>query len=125
MKLVLLVTAKVEQGMLVAQAWQDVGVSGVTIVRTHGLRTLQQSVREGAVELPLIVTSIAAAMAEVLRTLEELGEMLLSVVDDTMVDKLEQATTDVLGDMRKPYNGFMIVIDVERAIGIYHYTEQT
>ena len=125
MKLVLLLTAEVEQGMLVAQAWQDAGVSGVTIIRTHGLRTLQQSVRKGDVELPLVLTSMATAMAEVLRTLEEPSEMLMSVVEDAMVEKLEQAATGILGDMRKPYNGFMIVIDVERAIGIYHHTEQS
>ncbi|MDQ7026396.1 MAG: hypothetical protein Q9P44_12680 [Anaerolineae bacterium] len=124
MKLVILITAQVEQGMDVAQAWQDAGAPGVTIVRTHGFRTLQEKVRRGTVELPRIVTSMAAAMAHVLTSMEEPGEMLLSVVDNGMVDKLEAAATDVLGDLTEPYNGIMIVLDIERAIGVRHHTEQ-
>jgi nitrogen regulatory protein PII len=124
MKLVILITARVEQGLSVAQAWQDVGAPGVTIVRTHGLRTLQEQVKRGSVELPLVVTSMAAAMAHVLASIEAPGEMLLSVVNDDMVEKLEEAATHVLGDLTEPYSGVMIVLDIERAIGVRHHTEQ-
>jgi hypothetical protein len=124
MKLVMLITAQVEQGMIVAQAWQDAGAPGVTIVRTHGLRTLQEKVGSGAVELPRVVSSMAAAMAHVLTNVEEPGEMLLSVVDNDMVDKLEAAANDILGDLTEPYNGILIVLDIEKAIGVRHYTEQ-
>ena len=124
MKLVMLITAQVEQGMMVAQAWQDAGAPGVTIVRTHGLRNLQEKVGSGAVELPRVVSSMAAAMAHVLTSVEEPGEMLLSVVENDMVGKLETAATDVLGDLTEPYNGIMIVLDIEKAIGVRHHTEQ-
>lgn len=124
MKLVFLITAQVEQGMDVAQAWQDAGAPGVTIIRTHGLRTLQEKVKKGSVELPRVVSSMSAAMAHVLTSLEEPGEMLLSVVDDEMVEALEEAASNVLGDLTEPYNGIMIVMDVERAVGVRHHTEQ-
>ena len=124
MKLVLLITAQVEQGLSVAQAWQDAGAPGVTIIRSHGFRTLQEKVKAGTIELPRVVTSMAAAMAHVLTNLEEPGEILLSVVPRDMVDKLEEAASSVLGDLTEPYNGIMIVLDVERAIGVRHHTEQ-
>ena len=121
MKLVILITAKVEQGLDVAQAWQDAGAPGVTIIRTHGLRTLQEQVHRGDYELPRVVTSMAAAMTHLLNSMDEPGMMLLSVVDNDLVDKLEAAATNVLGDLTEPYHGIMIVLDIERAIGVRHH----
>lgn len=124
MKMVLLITAQVEQGMDVAQAWQDAGAPGVTIVRTHGLRTLQEKTRKGAVELPLVLSSMAVAMSHVISDMEAPGQMLLAVVDDNQVEILEKAASEILGDMTEPYNGIMLVIDIERAIGVRHHTQQ-
>jgi hypothetical protein len=124
MKLVILITAQIEQGIRVAQAWQDAGAPGVTIIRTHGLRTLQESVKQGNIELPLVLTSVATAMTHVLKSMEEPGEMLLSVVENNQVESLEKAASDILGDMREPYHGIMIVLDIERAIGVYYHDEQ-
>ncbi len=125
MKLVLLITAQVEQGMEVAEAWQEAGAPGVTIVRTHGLRSLQESVKSGSVELPRMLVSMAAAMAHVITTLEAPGQMLISVVPSELVNTLEAVASEVLGDLSEPYNGIMIILDVEKAIGVHPYTEQT
>jgi len=124
MKMVLLITAQVEQGMDVALAWQDAGAPGVTIFRTHGLRTLQEKARTGSVELPLAVSSMSSAMAHIITSMEAQGEMLLSVVPDEMVDMLQEEASKVLGDLTEPYNGIMLVIDIERAIGVRHHSEQ-
>lgn len=121
MKLVILITAQLEQGMQVAQAWQDAKASGVTIIRTHGLRSLQEKIQRGSVELPLVVRGAAAAMARILMTEEEQGAMLLSLVDDGMEQTLEAAAQRVLGDMTQPYNGIMMVIDVMHAVGVRHF----
>jgi len=121
MKLVILITTRVEEGMDVAQAWQQEGAPGVTIMRTHGLRTLQEQVQRGSYELPRVVTSMAAAMTHMLNDMDENGMMLLSVVDNDLVDKLEAATSNVLGDLTEPYHGIMIVLDIERAIGVRHH----
>ena len=104
--------------MDVAQAWQQEGAPGVTIMRTHGLRTLQEQVQRGSYELPRVVTSMAAAMTHLLNSMDEPGAMLLSVVDNDLVDKLEAATSNVLGDLTEPYHGIMIVLDIERALGV-------
>ena len=125
MKLVILITPQIEKGIAVAQAWQETGAAGVTIIRSHGLQTLKDSVKSGALELPLAMSSMVAAMSHVLTKTEEQGEILLSVVENDMVDALQQATSNILGDMSEPYSGIMIVLDVERAIGIHKHTEQT
>ncbi len=86
MKLVILITAQVENGLEVAQAWQEAGAPGVTLVRAHGLHTLQDELKSGSVELPLMVTSMGAAMAAILDNLEERNQMILSVVEDETVE---------------------------------------
>jgi nitrogen regulatory protein PII len=118
MKLVVLITAELEKGLDVAQAWQDAGAPGVTIVRTHGLYTLQKQTQQGEVELPRMIASMSGALAAMIEQLEERGEMLLSLVDAPMVDTLIQATSSVLGDLNQPNHGILFVIDVERAIGV-------
>jgi hypothetical protein len=118
MKLVVLITAKVEAGLDIAQAWQDAGAPGVTIIRSHGLHTVQRELSSGAVELPRMVASMGAAMAAILDNLEERGEMILSLVDDDLVDALIAAANAVLGDLTQPDHGILFTIPVERAIGV-------
>jgi hypothetical protein len=110
--------------MQVGQAWQDTGAPGVTIIRTHGLRTLQDKIASGSVELPLVVRGAAAMMAHILTSMDAPGAMILSLVDDDLVKPLEQSAGDVLGDLSKPYNGILMVIDVMHAIGVHHHTAQ-
>lgn len=124
MKLVILITAQVENGMEVAQSWQETGAPGVTIVRTHGLFTLQKEAQRGTIELPRMIGSMAGVLAHILDNLEERGQMLISVVDNALVDKLIDAASAILGDLSQPYNGVLFVLDVERAIGVRHHTEQ-
>ena len=121
MKLVILITAEVEAGLDIAQAWQDANAPGVTIIRSHGLHTLQQELKSGNVELPRMIASMGAAMAAIIDNVEERGEIVLSVVDDELVDALIDAATSVLGDLRKPDNGVLFVLPVERAIGIRNH----
>lgn len=118
MKLVVLITAKVEDGLDIAQAWQAAGAPGVTIIRTHGLHTLQRELSSGAVELPRMVASMGAAMAAILDNLEERGEMILSLVDDDLVEVLVTAANEVLGDLTQPNHGILFTIPIERAIGV-------
>lgn len=121
MKLVILITAQVEAGLDIAQAWQDAGAPGVTIVRSHGLHTLQRELQSGQVELPRMMVSMGVAMAAIIDNLEERGEIILSVVDDALVDPLIDAAASVLGDLTEPDNGVLFVLPVERAVGVRHH----
>ena len=118
MKLVVLITSRITNGLDVAQSWQEAGAPGVSIVRTHGLYGLQEEVRDGGVELPRMVVSMASAMAHILDNVEEKGELVLSLVPEALVDTLIDKANDVLGDLTAPNNGILFVIDVERAIGV-------
>lgn len=118
MKLVVLITAQVEDGLDVALAWQEAGAPGVTIVRAHGLHALQQELRQGDVELPRMISSMAAAMAAILDNMEARNYMLLSLVDDALVDRLIAATSAVLGDLTDPNHGILFVVPIDRAIGV-------
>lgn len=118
MKLVILITGQIERGLEVAEAWQEVGAPGVTILRTYGLYTLQQEAQRGDIELPRMVLSMASAMAHIIDSMEERGEMILSVVEDARVDALVDAASGVLGDLTAPGHGVLIVLPVDRAIGV-------
>ncbi len=118
MKLVVLITAKLEAGLDIAQAWHEAGAPGVTILRSHGLHTLQRELRSGSVELPRMVVSMGAAMAAILDNMEERGEMIISLVPDELVDPLIAAANETLGNLTQPDHGILFTVPIERAIGV-------
>lgn len=118
MKLVILITTQIERGLEVAQSWQDAGSPGVTILRSHGLYSLQQEAARGNIELPRMIVSMASAMALLIDSVEERGEMILSVVDDALVDVLVSEASNVLGDLTTPGHGVLFVVPIERALGV-------
>lgn len=121
MKLVVLITAQIEAGLDIAQAWQEANAPGVTIVRSHGLHTLQKELRSGQVELPRMMVSMGVAMAAIIDNMEERGEIILSVVDDELVNALIAAANQVLGDLTEPNHGVLFVVPIDRAIGIRNH----
>ncbi len=124
MKLVILITAQIEAGLDIAQAWQEAKAPGVTIVRSHGLHMLQKELRSGQVELPRMMVSMGIAMAAIIDNMEERSEIILSLVDDALVDALIAAANQVLGDLTEPNHGVLFVVPVERAIGVHNHGER-
>ena len=110
-KLVVVVTTRVEKTLALAQAWQKAGAPGVTLVPSHGFRTLQERTRK--LELPHFVN-----LATILKQVDDTTQMLFSVVDDQLVDALVQATRAVLPDPLTPKTGIGFVIDVDRVFGM-------
>lgn len=120
MKLVILITSEITNGLDVANGWQEAGAPGVTIIRSHGLYALQQEARRGRVELPRMAVSFGRAIASILDNVEEKGEIVMSVCEDDLVDRLVEKTGEFL-DLGKANQGILFVMDVERAVGIdYH-----
>ena len=109
-KLVVLITTHVEKTLALAEAWQKAGAPGVTLVPSHGFRTLQERTRK--LELPHFVN-----LSTILKHVDDTTQMLLSVVDDNVVDALTRATRSVLRDPLTPKTGIGFVIDVERVFG--------
>jgi hypothetical protein len=83
----------------------------VTLVPSHGFRTLQERTRK--LELPHFVN-----VATILKQVDVTTQMLLSVVDDHLVDALVRATRSVLRDPLTPKTGIGFVIDVDRVFGM-------
>ena len=112
-KLVILITGHIEEGHGIGEAWQQAGAPGVTFIESYGLRRLQEKSSTMEV-LPGMMS-----MLEILRQSEETSLIVLSVVeDDSVVEKLVNATRSVLGDLTSPNTGVLFVIDVEWSIGI-------
>ena len=110
-KLVVLITTHVEKTLAIAEAWQKAGAPGVTLVPSHGFRTLKERSRK--LELPHFVN-----LATILKQVDDTTQMLFSVVDDSLVEALAQATRSVLRDPLTPKTGIGFVIDVDRVFGM-------
>jgi hypothetical protein len=110
-KLVVLITTHVEKTLALAEAWQKAGAPGVTLVPSHGFRTLKERSRK--LELPHFVN-----LATILKQVDDTTHMLLSVVDDNLVEALAQATRSVLRDPLTPKTGIGFVIDVDHMFGM-------
>ena len=110
-KLVVLITTHVEKTLALAEAWQKAGAPGVTLVPSHGFRTLKERSRK--LELPHFVN-----LATIMKQVDDTTHMLLSVVDDNLVEALAQATRSVLRNPLTPKTGIGFVIDVDRVFGM-------
>ncbi len=53
-KMVLVITTKIERGLEVAEAWEELGAPGVTLIESHGLHRLRE--RSKTLEINLIVS---------------------------------------------------------------------
>lgn len=112
---VMLVLHDVSRLHEVMLAWEDAGVSGVTVIATSGLGRIRHStaLRE---DLPLIpnLSDLLNGQHE-----EMFNRTMFSIVEsDALVDKLVEATERVLGDLNKPRNGIIAVLPIARVHGL-------
>lgn len=113
--LVLLVLHDVERLDEILNAWEESGVSGVTIIPTAGLGRIREkfSYRD---DLPLI-PSLNDLLSEPHE--EVLNRTLFSIVeDDALVDRLIEATESVLGSLFTPRTGIIAVVPLTRVHGL-------
>jgi hypothetical protein len=112
LKLVILITARLERTLDIAEAWQQAGASGVTILEGYGLRRLQEQlgIRD---DIPLM-----PSLATLLHQTEIGTHVLLSVVSDDLAGALYKVTVEILGDLRLPDNGFIFTLEVGNPVGL-------
>ena len=119
MKLIILITSNIENGLDVANRWQDAGAPGVTIIKSVGLYSLQQKIKKGSFEVPLhIASSMTSMMAYMLGQMEHTNHVLLSVVPKDLIPKLMSEAVEVMGDLLDPDNGVAFVVPLDEAIGV-------
>lgn len=96
----------------VLNAWHETGVSGVTILPSTGLKRLSETtvLRD---DLPLI-----PSLEDLLEHEESLNRTLFTIVpNDEMVDKVLNATQELIGDLNLPNTGILAVIPLARVYG--------
>lgn len=97
----------------VLTAWEEAGVSGVTVIPSTGLGRIRQKngVRE---DVPLM-----PALEDFYRPTSDVNYTLFSVVEsETLAQKVVRATEQIVGSLDQPRNGILIVLPVAQAYGV-------
>ena len=97
----------------VLTAWEEAGVSGVTILPSTGLKRLRQ---KGALrdDVPLI-----PSVEDLLEHVENTNRTIFTVVNsETMLEKVVAATESVVGELDSPNTGILVALPVARAFGL-------
>jgi nitrogen regulatory protein P-II 1 len=115
MYLILFVLHNPEKIHELLDAWEEVGVSGVTILASSGLGRVRSINRTGLRDdLPLIPSLEALLNHE-----EYYSRTLFSIVQgEQMADKLIEATQRVVGDLSRPDTGLLVALPVLKAYGL-------
>jgi nitrogen regulatory protein PII len=113
MYLIVLVVNDPYQCKNVLKAWKEAGVPGATAIESRGLEnTLRGAVRDN---LPLMPTLEDLESVE-----EDRNRTMFSVVQDKKtVANVRKATEKILGPLEKKESGFMFVIAVSEAFGLW------
>ncbi len=110
--LLVLVLDEPEKFSKIIEAWEKIGIPGVTMFDSVGSRQLRERARQD--DLPLI-PSVRAVLAGV----EEHNRTLFTVIeDDALLERAIQEAERVVGDFMQPNTGILFVVPVSRAWGI-------
>ena len=112
-QMVVLVLDELEKSADVLDAWEEVGVTGVTILESTGLGRLRfgAGMRD---DIPIMLT-----LSSLMQTREEQHRTMFTLVQgDETVDRLIEATQSVTGNLDGPNRGILFVLPVMRTVGI-------
>ena len=109
--LLVLVLDNVDQCPSIIDAWEEAGVSGITIVESTGQARLRRAMRD---DLPLM-----PSLRDLLAGSELHHRTLFSVVaDDEVLERAIAATERTIGDLETHDSGLLFVVPVTRALGL-------
>lgn len=97
----------------VMDAWQEAGVSGITVWESRGIGRMHEDyhLRD---DIPLM-----PSLSTLLQSREEDHRTIFTLVDgDEMVDKLIAVTEEITGGLDGPNKGILFVLPVLRTIGV-------
>lgn len=111
--LILAVIDELEKCPSLLDAWEAAGVRGITILESTGLGRIRKgkNIRD---DVPLM-----PSLRNLLQTREEHHRTLFSVVNgEEMIDRVIEATEQVLGDLNEENKGVLFALPVARVHGI-------
>ena len=110
--MVLLVLDKLEQCPSVLDAWDALGVPGITILDSTGLGRVKSGIRD---DLPLM-----PSITSLLKGREERHRTIFTVVEgEAQVDRIIEATQAITGDLDEAHTGVLFVLPVARVVGLH------
>ncbi len=116
MNMILFVLHDPEKLTSLLDAWKEAGVSGATVLFSTGMGRIQQnqSLRD---DLPLM-----PSLEDFFPKSESLNRTIFSLVDDeSVVEKVIEATERVVGDLEQPDRGLLMVLPVSQVRGLRHH----
>lgn len=109
--LLVFVLDSLEQCPDVLEAWEEAGVSGVTILESTGLGRLRDAMRD---DLPLL-----PSLRDLLASRELHHRTLFTVIEDeATLERIIAATERVIGDFTRHHTGLLFVVPVTRVLGL-------
>ncbi len=110
--MILLIVDNPDQCSPVLDAWDALGVGGITILESTGLGRLRKAgIRD---DMPLM-----PSLSYLLKGREERHRTMFTVVEgEAWVDKIIETTQDILGDLNEAHNGVLFVLPVSRVVGL-------
>ena len=110
--LVVLIVDNPDDCPMILSDWEELGVSGVTILESTGFGRLRRAgLRD---DLPLM-----PSLEDFLGVREDPHRTLLSVVEDQdKVDQMVVTAQRIIGNLDDPHTGFLFVVPVLQAYGL-------
>jgi nitrogen regulatory protein PII len=118
MKLILFVLDDADRTLEVLNAWKEAGAGGATVLFSTGMGRihLASALRD---DLPLM-----PSLSDFYTQDEKLSRTIFTIVkDDSLVEKIIQATVGVVGDLDKPGTGILTVLPVDSVHGLIEYPQ--
>lgn len=102
----------------VLEAWEAANVPGITILESTGMGRLRKdSIRDDIPMMP--------SLSDMFRSREHRHRTIFSVVEgEETVDRLIEATKEVVGDLNAHDTGVLFVLPVSQAIGLRRAEEE-
>lgn len=116
--LVIFVVDEIEHCPALFDAWEEIGVTGVTILESTGLGRIRRAAGYRD-DLPLM-----PSLRNLLQTQEEHHRTLMVLVKEkATIDKLISATESVIGPLNEPHKGVLFVLPVLRVVGLPNWDD--
>lgn len=104
----------------VLQAWEQAGVSGITVLPSTGLGRIRQ--KEGLRDdMPLI-----PGVEDFYHHQSDISQTLFTIVDEeALMKKVVEVTEMLVGDLDLPGNGILVVLPTVSVHGLIKYRKET
>ena len=113
MSIILFVLHDGEKIQAVLDAWEDAGISGATVLYSTGIGRIRESqaLRE---DLPIM-----PSLEDFYPSPSKVSHTIFTITDDeSLVEKVVQATENVVGDLTEPKQGILVVMPTSQIYGM-------